>query len=289
LNKIIDGKAISAQIKEEVAQEVKQLIDSGKTPPGLAVILVGENKASQVYVSMKKKACEKAGIFSKEIKLPTDVKQQDLISTVNELNNDQQIHGILVQLPLPSHIDEQLVLNTVDPRKDVDGFHPINVGNLSLKLDGFVPCTPLGIMEMLKRSNIDTVGKNALVLGRSNIVGKPMAMLLTNAHATVTVCHSKTRDLPELIGRSDIVVAAIGRPEFVKGAWLKEGAVVIDVGINSIDDPSAARGYRLVGDVEYDEALKRAAHITPVPGGVGPMTIAMLLTNTVKAKKKFFS
>ncbi len=289
MNKIIDGKAISTQIREEVAQEVKQLVDSGKNPPGLAVILVGGDKASQVYVSMKKKACEKAGLFSKEIKLPQDVKQQDLINRIMDLNNDKQIHGILVQLPLPSHIDEQIVLNSVDPRKDVDGFHPINVGNLSLKLDGFVPCTPLGIMEMLKRSNIDIVGKNALVLGRSNIVGKPMAMLLTNAHATVTICHSKTQDLPKLIGRSDIVVAAIGRPEFVKGAWLKEGAVVIDVGINSVDDPSTARGYRLVGDVEYEEALKRAAYITPVPGGVGPMTIAMLLANTVKAKQKFFT
>jgi methylenetetrahydrofolate dehydrogenase (NADP+)/methenyltetrahydrofolate cyclohydrolase len=221
--------------------------------------------------------------------LPGSVDQKELIETVQKLNQDEKIHGILVQLPLPSHINEQEVLNSVDPKKDVDGFHPINVGNLSLKIDGFVPCTPLGVMEMLKRMNIDTVGKNALVLGRSNIVGKPMAMLLTNAHATVTVAHSKTRDLPAQIGRSDILVAGIGKPEFVKGEWIKEGAVVIDVGINSIDDPSTERGYRLVGDVHFEEARKRASFITPVPGGVGPMTIAMLLANTLKAKKKFFS
>jgi methylenetetrahydrofolate dehydrogenase (NADP+)/methenyltetrahydrofolate cyclohydrolase len=289
LNKIIDGKAISAQIREEVAHEVKKITDSGDACPGLAVVLVGENKASKVYVSMKKKACEKAGIYSKEIMLPGSVDQKELIETVQKLNQDEKIHGILVQLPLPSHINEQEVLNSVDPKKDVDGFHPINVGNLSLKIDGFVPCTPLGVMEMLKRMNIDTVGKNALVLGRSNIVGKPMAMLLTNAHATVTVAHSKTRDLPAQIGRSDILVAGIGKPEFVKGEWIKEGAVVIDVGINSIDDPSTERGYRLVGDVHFEEARKRASFITPVPGGVGPMTIAMLLANTLKAKKKFFS
>jgi len=289
LTKIIDGKAISEQIKSEVAAEVAQMVAGGKPAPGLAVVLVGENKASQVYVSMKKKACEKAGIYSREIRLEQDVSMPRLLETIDELNKDSAIHGILVQLPLPSHLDEQAVLNHILPEKDVDGFHPINVGNLSLKLDGFVPCTPLGVMEMLKRSNIETAGKNALVLGRSNIVGKPMAMLLTNAHATVTVAHSKTRDLPAEIGRADILVAAIGKPEFVKGAWIKEGAVVIDVGINSIDDPQAARGYRLVGDVEYQAAYDRAAYITPVPGGVGPMTIAMLLANTLKAKKKFFS
>ncbi len=289
MTKIIDGKAISEQIKSEVAAEVAQMVAGGKPAPGLAVVLVGENKASQVYVSMKKKACEKAGIYSREIRLEQDVSMPRLLETIDELNKDSAIHGILVQLPLPSHLDEQAVLNHILPEKDVDGFHPINVGNLSLKLDGFVPCTPLGVMEMLKRSNIETAGKNALVLGRSNIVGKPMAMLLTNAHATVTVAHSKTRDLPAEIGRADILVAAIGKPEFVKGAWIKEGAVVIDVGINSIDDPQAARGYRLVGDVEYQAAYDRAAYITPVPGGVGPMTIAMLLANTLKAKKKFFS
>lgn len=289
MNNIIDGKAISEQIRSEVAAEVSQLTASGSQPPGLAVVLVGENKASHVYVSMKKKACDKAGIYSREIRLPADIEQSKLMAVVDELNADKQIHGILVQLPLPSHLDEQAVINHIDPRKDVDGFHPINVGNLSLKIDGFVSCTPLGIMKLLERSNIDIVGKNALVLGRSNIVGKPMAMLLTNAHATVTVAHSKTRDLPEQIGRADILVAAIGRPEFVKGEWIKEGAVVIDVGINSVDDPSSPRGYRLVGDVEFEAAAKRAAHITPVPGGVGPMTIALLLANTLKAKKKYFS
>ena len=289
MTKTIDGKAISEKIKSEVAAEVAQMIAQGKQAPGLAVVLVGENKASQVYVSMKKKACEKAGIYSREIRLEQDVSMPRLLETIDELNQDGAIHGILVQLPLPPHLDEQAVLNHILPEKDVDGFHPINVGNLSLKLDGFVPCTPLGVMEMLKRCKIETAGKNALVLGRSNIVGKPMAMLLTNAHATVTVAHSKTRDLPTEIGRADILVAAIGKPEFVKGEWIKEGAVVIDVGINSIDDPGSEKGYRLVGDVEYQTASERAGYITPVPGGVGPMTIAMLLANTLKAKKKFFS
>lgn len=289
MTNIIDGKAISEQIKGEVAEEVGQLVASGKTPPGLAVVLVGDNKASHVYVAMKKKACEAVGIYSREIRLESNISQEQLLATIDELNHDPLIHGILTQLPLPDHIDEQIILNHIDPRKDVDGFHPINVGNLSLKLDGFVPCTPLGVMEMLKRSGIETAGKDALVLGRSNIVGKPMAMLLTNAHATVTVAHSKTRDLPAQIGRADIVVAAIGRPEFVKGEWIKEGAVVIDVGINSVDDPTAKKGYRLVGDVDFASASSRAGRITPVPGGVGPMTIAMLLVNTLKARKKYFN
>ncbi|MEW6713067.1 MAG: bifunctional methylenetetrahydrofolate dehydrogenase/methenyltetrahydrofolate cyclohydrolase FolD [Candidatus Riflebacteria bacterium] len=289
MSNIIDGKAISDQIKSEVAAEVGQMREKGKQPPGLAVVLVGDNKASQVYVSMKKKACDAAGIFSLEIRMPAEVSQAQLLKTIEELNRDSRIHGILVQLPLPSHLDEQAILNHIDPRKDVDGFHPINVGNLSLKIDSFVACTPLGVMEMLKRNGVDVAGKNALVLGRSNIVGKPMAMLLTNASATVTVAHSKTRDLPEQIGRAEILVAAIGKPEFVKGAWIKEGAVVIDVGINSIDDPSSAKGYRLVGDVEYEAAARRASKITPVPGGVGPMTIAMLLSNTLKARKKYFN
>lgn len=289
MTKIIDGKAISAEIKHEIAAEVLEMTTAGKQPPGLAVVLVGENKASQVYVSMKKKACQQAGIFSKEIRLAADITDHELLNTVHQLNNDPQIHGILIQLPLPGHLNEKEALNTIDPKKDVDGFHPINVGLLSLNTQEFVPCTPLGIIEMLKRSNIDIEGKNALVLGRSNIVGKPMAALLTNAHATVTIAHSRTKNLPEQIGRADILVAAIGRPEFVKGEWIKEGAVVIDVGINSIDAPESPKGYRLVGDVEYDAASKRAAHITPVPGGVGPMTIAMLLSNTLKAKKKYFN
>ncbi len=289
MSNIIDGKAISDQIRSEVTAEVRQMREQSKQPPGLAVVLVGDNKASQVYVSMKKKACDAAGIFSLEIRLPAEISQAQLLKTIDELNHDSRIHGILVQLPLPSHLDEQAILNQVDPHKDVDGFHPINVGNLSLKIDSFVACTPLGVMEMLKRCGVEIAGKNALVLGRSNIVGKPMAMLLTNASATVTVAHSKTRDLPEQIGRAEILVAAIGKPEFVKGSWVKEGAVVIDVGINSIDDPASAKGYRLVGDVEYEAAAHRASRITPVPGGVGPMTIAMLLSNTLKARKKFFN
>ncbi|GAB4272488.1 MAG: bifunctional methylenetetrahydrofolate dehydrogenase/methenyltetrahydrofolate cyclohydrolase FolD [Candidatus Rifleibacteriota bacterium] len=289
MTKILDGKSISAKIKEEIAAEVKNMTSAGKQPPGLAVILVGDNKASHVYVSMKKKACEKAGIYSREIRLPLDTAMPTLLQTIENLNKDPQIHGILVQLPLPKGLDEKEALATIDPRKDVDGFHPVNVGRLMMNVETFVPCTPLGVMEMLKRSNIEVEGKDALVLGRSNIVGKPMAALLTNAHATVTIAHSRTKNLPEHIKRADILVAAIGKPQFVKGEWIKDGAIVIDVGINSIDDQESDKGYRLVGDVEFEAASQKASYITPVPGGVGPMTIAMLLANTLKARKTYFN
>ncbi|PKL47336.1 MAG: bifunctional methylenetetrahydrofolate dehydrogenase/methenyltetrahydrofolate cyclohydrolase FolD [Candidatus Riflebacteria bacterium HGW-Riflebacteria-2] len=284
---IIDGKQLSQQIRAEVAEAVKAITTAGQKQPGLAVIIVGDNKASRVYVNSKKKACEEAGIYSREITLDGETTQAGLLEEIRQLNQDPQIHGILLQLPLPSHLDESEALQTIDPHKDVDGFHPINVGYLHLGVDTFVPCTPLGVMEMLKRYNIPLEGKTALVVGRSNIVGKPMAALLTKANATVTVAHSRTRDLPALIGNADILVAGLGKPEFVKGEWVKPGSVVIDVGINSVDDASAPRGYRLVGDVEYEPAAQRAAFITPVPGGVGPMTIAMLLANTLKAKQKF--
>lgn len=284
---VIDGKLLSEQIRAEVAASVKEIVAAGKIPPGLAVVVVGDDKASHVYVAAKKKACEAAGFYSREITLAADTTQTDLIYTLNQLNRDAQIHGILLQLPLPKHLDEFAALQAIDPRKDVDGFHPTNVGYLYLGVDTFVPCTPLGVMEMLKRHQIQIEGKNALVIGRSNIVGKPMAALLTNANATVTIAHSRTRELAKLCSQADLVVAGIGKPEFVKGAWIKEGAVVIDVGTNSVDDPSTSRGYRLVGDVEFSEAAKRASYITPVPGGVGPMTIAMLLANTLKSRQKF--
>lgn len=284
---ILDGKQLSQQIRAEVAVSVKALANAGQKPPGLAVIIVGDNKASRVYVNSKKKACEEAGIYSREIKLDDQTTQAGLLEEIRKLNQDPQIHGILLQLPLPSHLDEFEALQAIDPRKDVDGFHPVNVGYLHLGVDTFVPCTPLGVMEMLKRYNVPIEGKTALVIGRSNIVGKPMAALLTKANATVTIAHSRTRDLTALISAADILVAGLGKPEFVKGEWVKPGSVVIDVGINSVDDPSSPKGFRLVGDVEYEPAAQRAGYITPVPGGVGPMTIAMLLANTLKAKEKF--
>lgn len=287
LTTVIDGKQLSEQIRAEIAVSVKEMVAAGRIPPGLAVVIVGDDKASHVYVSSKKKACEAAGFYSREILLAGSITQSDLIYALDQLNRDAQIHGILLQLPLPDHLDEFAALQAIDPRKDVDGFHPTNVGYLHLNVDTFVPCTPLGVMEMLKRNSIRVEGKNALVIGRSNIVGKPMAALLTNANATVTIAHSRTRDLPGLCRQADIVVAGIGKPEFVKGSWIKEGAIVIDVGTNSVDDPGSPRGYRLVGDVEYAEAAKRAAVITPVPGGVGPMTIAMLLANTLKSRQNF--
>ena len=282
---ILDGKKLSETINSEIAEEVKKLSDSSKAVPGLAVIIVGDNPASKVYVASKKKACAKAGIFSLEVDLDKDITQEKLIEEIKKLNSDNRINGILLQLPLPKHLDEHAALEAISPEKDVDGFHPINVGKLYIGLDTFVPCTPKGIIEILKRYNISISGKNAVVVGRSNIVGKPIAALLMKENATVTIAHSKTQNLPELVKNSDIVVSAIGKPYFIKGEWIKEGAVVIDVGINSVDDPSSPKGYRLVGDVEFEEASKRASYITPVPGGVGPMTIAMLLSNTLKARK----
>ncbi|NCB39154.1 MAG: bifunctional methylenetetrahydrofolate dehydrogenase/methenyltetrahydrofolate cyclohydrolase FolD [Erysipelotrichia bacterium] len=284
---IIDGKKLSEEIRGEIAATVKIMAAAGQMPPGLAVVIVGDDKASHVYVASKKKACEAAGFHSREIILPATTSQTELIAVIQLLNRDSQIHGILLQLPLPSHLNEFAALEAIDPHKDVDGFHPVNVGYLSLGIDTFVPCTPMGVIEILKRNNIAIEGKNALVIGRSNIVGKPMAALLTKANATVTIAHSRTRDLPKLVAQADILVAGIGKPEFVKGAWIKDGAVVIDVGTNSVNDPTSQRGYRLVGDVEFIEAAKRASYITPVPGGVGPMTIAMLLANTLKSRQKF--
>jgi methylenetetrahydrofolate dehydrogenase (NADP+) / methenyltetrahydrofolate cyclohydrolase len=288
---IIDGVAIARSIREEVARETALLAESG-VRPGLAVVLVGEDPASKVYVRAKGKACDEAGMHSVTIQLSKTTTQQELLKTVGVLNHDPLVHGILVQMPLPKHLDPDAVIRSIDPRKDVDGFHPVNVGKLLIgERDGFVPCTPAGIQEMLKRSNVDTNGAECVIVGRSNIVGKPMAALLMQdaggANATVTICHRHTRDLSMHTRRADIIIAAAGRAALIKGDMLKPGAVVIDVGMNRIPDDAAPKGYRLVGDVDFDSAREVASKITPVPGGVGPMTIAMLLSNTVRAAKAF--
>ena len=290
LSKIIDGKAISAQINKENAEETARIKEKYGTVPGLAVVLVGNDPASQVYVSSKVKKCAELGFYSEKIVLPENATQQEVLDVVNSLNNNPAIHGILVQSPPPPQIDEQAIINAIDPAKDVDCFHPVNVGKLLLgDLSGMLPCTPWGVIQLLDRSGISPAGKHAVVLGRSNIVGKPMAALLMakgkNGDATVTVCHSRTKNLAEITRSADIIIAAIGKPEFLKGDMVKEGAVVIDVGINRIADASAPKGMRLVGDVAFDEVAEKASGITPVPGGVGPMTIAMLMNNTIRAFK----
>ena len=274
--KILDGKAVSLKVKESVKVRADELKKFG-VEPTLAVVLVGEDKASQTYVRAKEKACNEYGIKSVAHRLSENTTQNELLALINVLNLDDSIHGILVQLPLPKHIDTNVVLAAIDPRKDVDGFHAVNVGKLVSGLDGFVPCTPLGVMEILKEYGIDVAGLNAVVIGRSNIVGKPMANLLLNASATVTVTHSKTKNLKEICKNADLIVAAIGKPFFLKSDMVKDGAIVVDVGINRLDDG------RLVGDVDFDEVAPKCSYITPVPGGVGPMTIAMLLNNTILA------
>ena len=288
---LIDGVAIARSIREEVAREASLLIERG-IRPGLAVVLVGEDPASTVYVRSKGKATDDAGMHSVTVRLPATTSQSELNDVVATLNNDRLVHGILVQMPLPKHLDADAVIRAIDPRKDVDGFHPVNVGKLLIgERDGFVPCTPAGIQEMLKRSKVDTSGAECVIVGRSNIVGKPMAALLIqdspSANATVTVCHRHTTDLAFHVRRADIVIAAAGRAGLITGKMLKPGAVVIDVGMNRISDETAPRRYRLVGDVDFDSAKEVASKITPVPGGVGPMTIAMLLSNTVKAARSF--
>lgn len=276
---IIDGKAIAAKMREKIKLETVELSGLGITP-GLAVVLVGEDPASRVYVSMKEKACSACGIFSDEYKLAVDTSEEDLLELVAKLNADKRIDGILVQLPLPEHIDEGKVLEAISPAKDVDGFHPYNVGRLVTGNPLFQPCTPFGVMKMLEETGVDLKGKNVVVVGRSNIVGKPVALMCLAAHATVTICHSRTVDLPAKVAAADIVIAAVGIPEMVKGDWIKEGAVVIDVGVNRVGEK------KLVGDVDFEAAGRRAAAITPVPGGVGPMTITMLLYNTLESAKR---
>ncbi len=279
MEKIIDGKAIAAQMREQIKDEVSRLSAEGVTP-GLAVVLVGDDPASRVYVSMKEKACAATGIFSDEHKLPADTSEAQLLALVDELNNDPRIDGILVQLPLPDHINETRILDAISPHKDVDGFHPFNVGKLVVGTPTFQPCTPYGIMKMLEKTGTDLTGKEVVVVGRSNIVGKPVALMCLAEHATVTICHSRTQDLAAQVGKADVLIAAVGRPEMIKGEWVKPGAVVIDVGVNRLDDG------RLVGDVAFESAKERASAITPVPGGVGPMTITMLLHNTVESAKQ---
>lgn len=282
---IIDGKQVAAQVLEEVAQDIAELKTKGIVP-GLAVVLVGNDPASQVYVGSKVKKCAELGMNSKKIVLPEETTQDELLEVIRQLNEDSSIHGILVQSPPPPHIDEAEVVLAINPAKDVDGFHPENVAKLVLEDEtGFVPCTPLGCMRLLESAGVQTAGKRAVVIGRSMIVGKPMAHLLMSkkANATVTIAHSRTVNLPDLCKEADILVAAIGRPSFVTKDFVKEGAVVIDVGINRVDDATAPRGYKIVGDVAYDEVVPLCSAITPVPGGVGPMTIALLMANTVKA------
>jgi methylenetetrahydrofolate dehydrogenase (NADP+)/methenyltetrahydrofolate cyclohydrolase len=285
--KIIDGKATALKVREKVAEDVAEMVAAGKPNPGLATVLVGEDPASQVYVRSKIKACEKAGIESYGYKLPATATQEEVEALVKELNADPKVNGILVQLPLPDGLDEEKVLQAINLEKDVDGFHPVNIGRLAQKgrESLFVPCTPAGIMYLLGETGVKLEGAEAVVLGRSNIVGMPVALLLVKSNATVTICHSRTKDLPATVRAADVLIAAVGRAEMVRGDWVKPGAVVIDVGINRVDDDTRERGYRLVGDVNYDEVKEVAGDITPVPGGVGPMTIAMLLTNTVRAAK----
>lgn len=284
---IIDGSAIAEQIRARVKEETARLRETGKPIPGLATVLVGENPASQVYVRNKQKACAEVGIQSFGFNLPASASQQEIEKLVSDLNADPRVNGILVQLPLPAGLDEESVLRTISVEKDVDGFHPINIGRLAQKGREplFIPCTPAGVMYLIGTVIPKLEGVNAVVLGRSNIVGMPVALLLVKANATVTICHSRTRDLPAVVRQADVLVAAVGRAEMVRGDWVKPGAVVIDVGINHVDDASRPRGYRLVGDVAYDEVKEVAGAITPVPGGVGPMTIAMLMQNTLHGAK----
>ena len=284
---IIDGTAIAAQVRADIAQEVKRREAAGLNRPGLATVLVGENPASQSYVRSKRKACAEVGIESFGFELPATASQAEIEELVARLNADPKVHGILVQLPLPSGIDEESVLNKVSLEKDVDGFHPLNIGRLAQKGRDpkFVPCTPRGIMYLLEKVVPRLEGANAVVLGRSNIVGMPVALLLVRANATVTICHSRSKDLPGICRQADVLVAAVGRAEMVRADWVKPGAVVIDVGTNRVDDPSRKRGYRLTGDVAFDEVKEVAGALSPVPGGVGPMTIAMLLSNTLQAAK----
>lgn len=274
---IIDGKSIAADIRKDIKSQVDEFIKKTNVKPGLTVVLVGENPASLVYVSQKEKACDEVGIVSLKVVLPEDISQEELEMKVEELNNDPTVHGILVQLPLPNHLNEKKIIEKISPEKDVDGFHPVNVGRLVVGEKTFVPCTPQGVIELIERSDVEIEGKQAVVVGRSNIVGKPVALLLLQKHATVTICHTRTRNLQEVTRQAEILIAAAGKPRLIKADMVKQGACVIDVGINRVDG-------KLVGDVDFEEVEKMAL-VTPVPGGVGPMTVAMLLKNTLQAAK----
>ncbi|RLK51164.1 methenyltetrahydrofolate cyclohydrolase /5,10-methylenetetrahydrofolate dehydrogenase (NADP+) [Alkalispirillum mobile] len=276
---ILDGKAIAAELREDVRKQVEARVAAGGRQPGLAVVLVGADPASTVYVGKKRQACEQLGMHSTAHELPAETTQEQLLALVDELNGRDEIDGILVQLPLPDHIDEQTVIDRISPEKDVDGFHPVNMGRLTLRLSGLRPCTPHGVMTMLEKTGIDLVGKDAVIIGQSNIVGRPMAMELLNARCTITICHSRTQNLAERVKAADVVVAAVGRPGFVPGDWIKPGAIVIDVGINRLESG------KLTGDVDFEGAKENAGWITPVPGGVGPMTVATLMANTLEAAR----
>ncbi|MBQ4096451.1 MAG: bifunctional methylenetetrahydrofolate dehydrogenase/methenyltetrahydrofolate cyclohydrolase FolD [Oscillospiraceae bacterium] len=278
--KIIDGKAVSAQVKENIAKEVAQLKEKHGISIGLAVVIVGNNPASRIYVNNKKKACEAVGFESFEYALPEETTQDELLALIDKLNADDKVDGILVQLPLPKHLDEKIVIDNISPDKDVDAFHPVNVGKIMIGDYSFLPCTPAGVMELIASTGVEISGKECVVVGRSNIVGKPMSMLLLHKSGTVTICHSRTKDLAAECKRADILVAAVGVPKLIKGDMIKEGAVVIDVGMNRLEDG------KLCGDVDFESCEKVASYITPVPGGVGPMTIAMLMKNTLTAAKK---
>ena len=284
---IIDGKQVAADIRAEVAQKVAALKKNGKNPC-LAVILVGENPASVSYVTGKQKALAEVGMQDRSVHLPENTTEEDLLKLIDQLNNDDTVHGILVQLPLPKHINEDKVIMAISPEKDVDGFHPVNVGNMMIGRPGFLPCTPHGIIVLLQRMGIETSGKHAVVIGRSNIVGKPVSVLLAqkSVNCTVTLCHTGTKNLPEITKQADIVVVASGHPHTLTGDMIKQGAVVIDVGVNRIPDSSKKSGFRLVGDCDFDDLKEKASFITPVPGGVGPMTIAMLMVNTLESAEK---
>ncbi len=288
---ILDGKKVSSEIKLQLQQEISSLKSKGKKLPGLAAILVGENPASEIYVKSKSKACSVVGMHSEVVKLPSGITENELLNTIEKYNNNSNIHGILVQLPLPKNINEEKIIEAISPKKDVDGFHPYNVGNLILGKDTFVPCTPAGIQELLKYYKIETEGKHVVVVGRSNIVGKPIANLMVqknkNANSIVTICHSASKDLSFFTKQADILIAAIGEANFIDKNMVKENSVVIDVGINRVPDPALPKGYKIVGDVDFDDVSSLVSFITPVPGGVGPMTIAMLLKNTFKAYLKF--
>ena len=285
---IIDGKAIAAEMREEIKAEAQRLIAAG-CQPGLGVVLVGDDPASRSYVTAKEHACAEAGFFSDDNRLPDDVSEQELLALVDRLNCDERIHGILVQLPLPSHINESRILLAIDPDKDVDGFHPMNVGKMLIGEKAFIPCTPHGVVQLLVRSGIKIAGSHVVVVGRSNIVGKPVASLLARKHehgnATVTLCHTGTPDIGAFTRQADIVIVAAGRPNTVTADMIREGAAVIDVGVNRIDDASKKRGFRLAGDIDYEGILEKASFVTPVPGGVGPMTITMLLYNTLESAR----
>ena len=286
---LIDGKKTSAEIKSEIKEVVAEMIDNDIEAPHLVAVLVGEDAASQTYVAAKEKACSSVGMTSTIYRHPASTTEKELLEIVDFLNNDPEVDGFIVQLPLPDHINEQKIIEAINPEKDVDGFHPMNVGKMALGLDCYLPATPNGIMELFKRYNIETSGKNCVVLGRSHIVGSPMSILMSQkaepGNATVTLCHSRTENLKGIVAQADIVIAAIGSPHFVTADMIKEGATVIDVGIHRVKSDKTKSGYRLIGDVDFDEVSKKAAYITPVPGGVGPMTIAALLLNTLKAAK----